>query len=475
MNHESDARVETIAKAMREIVDEEYVSTNIFERLSNILDPFPYEAERHQIPYVVVMPETTREVSEIMKYANREKVPVFVRGSGTQLAGSSRPHTSGILLNVQRMNKLEIMEDYGYFECGPGCIVAKVDEAVSKLGYFLPVVPGSRIVARMGGLASNNSSGHVIDTSIGKLGDYIMGVEVVLPTGEIMETGTKGLRRIAGTDLTKFFVGGDGLLGVITKIRMRLVPGYERAYGVAIFDNLEALARGVQRMYWEKRPAPLYMEFMEEEAANIGFEIKKMPLPGGSIIFFVSIGYTKEEAERKLELLLESFKKENPVDARIVYDMDEWHRLEGAREVLGSFLMQKSGQQWKSAEIISNLKDLVECIKDAKNFNRGLPIIGQLPLYLYGHIGALSLHPGILIPRDWDNEKQKAAYKEIFQREAELNLKYGGCGGEWGQFSKRTEFFKKRYGEIGYNFILSIKRTVDPNNILNPGIIEGYR
>jgi len=96
-------------------------------------------------------------------------------------------------------------------------------------------------------------------------------------------------------------------------------------------------------------------------------------------------------------------------------------------------------------------------------------------MYLYGHIGALSMHPGILIPSDWGNEMQKKALAAIFAREADLNVKYGGCGGEWGQFSKRKDFFIQRYGEAAYNFVKAVKNAVDPNNILNPGILEGYR
>ena len=199
-------------------------------------------------------------------------MPVFVRGSGTQLAGSTRPHVPGIILNTHRLNRLEISEKEGFFECGPGCICADVQTELSRHGCFLPMAPGSRLIASMGGLVSNNTSGHLIDACLGKAGDYIMGLEVVLPNGDVIETGTKGLRRPAGTDLTKFFVGGDGLLGVITKIRMRLIPEFHRAFGLACYDDLHSLARGVQRMYYEKRPIPLFMEFMDKKTSKLAFE-----------------------------------------------------------------------------------------------------------------------------------------------------------------------------------------------------------
>lgn len=459
---------------METIVSREYVSGNIYERIKNAIDPFPYEIQKDQIPYVTVMPANAEQVAEIAKYANTKMIPLFIKGSGTNLAGASRPHEPGIVLSTHRLNKIEFLEEYGFFECGPGCTCANVAQEVEKRGYFLPMAPGSRLIASMGGLVSNNTSGHIIDTSIGKPGDYVYGLEAVLPTGEIIETGTMGLRRPAGTDLTKFFVGGDGLLGVITKIRMRLLPSPQRAYGVVVFEDVAAMARGVQRVYMEKRPAPLLMEFLDHKTAKVGYKIKGLEPPAGAVIFYVATGNTKEEATGKARLILESFIAEKPQSADIIEDMELWNKLWSAREVIGSYLMQE-GQQWSSAEVVSNLKDLPQCMEDVKHFNEGLPVLGQLDLFIFGHIGGLTFHPGVLIPREWDNEKKRQAINERFQRETELNLKYRTCGGEWGQFSKRTNFWRQRYGETSYELVRKMKAVFDPNNILNPGILEGYR
>jgi glycolate oxidase len=475
MNETEFAKVEKIANQLKGIVSEEFVSTTLFERIVSAEDTYPYELREREIPYAVVKPGSREEISEILKYANVEKIPVFIRGSASQLAGSTRPHTHGIVLSIDRLNDITIFEDYNFFECGPGCIVAKVAEKIGKSGYFLPVHPGSRVIARMGGTICNNTSAHIVDTSIGKLGDYVLGVEVVLPNGDLLETGTKSMRRPAGTDLTKFFVGGDGLLGVITKIRMRLLPDFQYSYAVAYFDNVRSLTRGVQKMYYEKQPIPLIMEMMDEKTAKIGFEVKGMPPPPGAVMLFSSIGSTEEEAKSKREKVIQSLETENPLGVHRIEDIDEWRAIMSTREVISSFLSQSSGMQWKSAEVIPNLKYLPEAAEECEHFNEGLPICGSLQNYLYAHIGAVSLHPGILVPRDWDGEKQREAYTELFEREAELTLKYGGCGGEWGQFSKRTSFFIRRYGKVGYDFVKSIKKTIDPNNILNPGILEGYR
>jgi glycolate oxidase len=469
------SEVDAIHRDLEKIISPKYVSSTMFERIKNALDPFPYELEKDQIPYIVVVPGDKKEISEIVKYANARKIPLFVRGSGTHLGGASRPHTHGIFLSTRRLNKIEFLEEYGFFECEPGCICAHVEEELKKRGYFLPMAPGSRLIATMGGLVANNTSGHVIDTSIGKPGDYVYGLEVILPNGEIIETGTMGLRRPAGVNLTNFFVGSDGLYGIITKIRMRLLPPVHKAYGVVIFNDLVSMAKGVQRMYREMCPAPLFMEFMDQKSAKIGYELKGLDPPKGSVIFFVSIGNSQEEASHKITQILKSFVAENPDEVLKVEDLDLWEKLWSAREVIGSNLMQKDGYQWSAAEIVSNLKDLPECMEEVQHFNKGLPILSQLELFLFGHIGGLTFHPGVLIPRQWDNERKRMAVDERFQKEMELNLKYGTCGGEWGQFAKRTSFFIKRYGQESYDLVKKMKNLLDPNNILNPGILEGYR
>jgi glycolate oxidase len=473
MANTGSSEIVPIAKELAKIVPEKYVITHLFERIKSSIDTFPYEAEEKSLPFAIVMPKSKNEVSEIMKYANRIGVPVFIRGSGTSFTGASRYPAPGIVINTHRMDNIEIFEDYGFFECGPGCICESVAKEIETRGYFLPFAPGSRLIASMGGLIANNTSAHVVDASIGKPGDYVLGLEVVLPNGEIIETGTKGLRRPAGTDLTKLFVGGDGLFGVVTKIRMRLAPAFEKAYGIAIYQDLRSLAKGVQRIYMERRPPPLFMEFMEKETAKIGYKIKGLEIPKGSVILFVSIGNSREEASHKAKQILSSLAAENPIETQPIEDIELWEKLWSSREVIGSYLMQESGNQWASAEVVSNLRKLEECMEDARHFNKDLPVLSQLALYLFGHIGGLTMHPGVIIPKEWDNEKKKRAIDEKFQREAELNLKYNTCGGEWGQFAKRTPFFIQRYGRESYEWVMRMKKTFDPNNILNRGVLEG--
>jgi glycolate oxidase len=462
---------QAIHRDLRNILSEEYISTSLFERLNNALDPWPDELSKERLPYIVVRPETTEEVSRLLKYSNENRIPVFVRGSGTGLTGASRYSVKGIVLNTNRLTSLEVQKDYGYFECGPGHRALAIQEALDARGYFLPMAPGSIRIATLGGIISNNTSGHVVDACLGKPADYVLGLEVVLPSGEVLETGTKSLRKPAGTDLTKLFVGGDGLLGVITKIRLRLVPAMKKAYGVAFFEDLAPLARGVQRMYYENAPLPLFMEFMDKNSATVGFKLQGLQPPPGPVIIFLTLGHTDEEASQKADRLVEVLKKEKPIQAQKIEDMEYWQTIWRVREVMLPYLMQEGKGAFAGCEIVSTLANLQECLQDAIKMSDDMPTLRGMDSFVFGHIGALTIHVDYILPAEWPAVKKVAAVTEVLQKEAEINLKYGTCGGEWGQFSKRNPFYLKRYGEQNYKLVIEMKKLFDPNNILNPGIL----
>jgi len=466
---------DNVYERIKYIVGEKNVSDNFFELVNNTIDAFPYELDldRDTLPYVVVKPKDEKEISEIFKFASHEDIPVYPRGSGTSFTGSARAPHKGIVMSTSRINFIDIDTDHGYFECGPGVTVNDIDIALEKEGFFLPVYPGSKLVATMGGMMAGNTSGHIIDACIGKPSDYVLGLNVVLPTGDILETGSKGLRKPAGTDLTKFFVGNDGLTGIVTRIRMRLVPAREKAFGIAYFSDSESIARAVVRMYREKAPPPLFMEFMDKDTTTIGFEHAGLPVPQGCSIFFASLGSSKEVASENTRHLLEVMKKEKPIRTEEIKDLDKWVKIWAAREVIIASLMQKYDGHFSGPEIVSTLPKLVDCIKELEHYGEKDPIFKGLPFYLLGHIGALTFHPTLIVPKDWDNEKKRRLVDAEFEIEKEMNLRFGTCGGEWSQFGKRTRFFRERYGEKAYDLVKQIKRCFDPNDILSRGILEG--
>jgi len=456
------------------IVGEENVSESIYERIAYALDPMPYDLEENNIPAVVVKPSSTREVSEIMKYANKNKIPVYVHGSATEFNGASRPKRKGsIILSTSRLNFFEIKEDFMFFECGAGVRCIDAINILEKRGYMLPLNPGSKAVATMGGLASINTIGHMVDAHVGKPVDHIMGVEVVLPTGEIIETGTKSLRRPAGIDLTRFFVGTEGLFGIITKIRMRLIKDPAKVYVVAFFKEPEDVARAFVDMYRKKAPVPLYGEFLDESAARLGFEMVGLEPPKGSVALATATGRTIEDARKNAEALCEVFREGNAIETFIVEDKERQTKFWGARDYILHVVAEKRGQ-WTAIEVAPALPYLPEALHYLKHeAPKTLKVLKDREVYVYGHLGACSIHGLWIIPREWSNEKKKEACREAFRVEREMNIKFEGCGGELGQMAGRIQFIKEKYGEVAYSLLLKLKKTFDPNNILNPGNLEG--
>jgi glycolate oxidase len=467
-------KLEKVYEDLCGILSKDAISKSIFERINNSLDPYTGATDitPDEVPYAVVRPSSTEEVSRVMTYANSKKIPVYIRGSGTSLHGAAKFHRKGIVLNVSRLTNLEIRKDNQYFECGAGLRCIDVKERLAKEGYFLPMAPGSIRVASMGGLISCNTTAHAIDSSLGKPRDYVIGLDVVLPTGEIMHVGTKSHRRIAGTDLTQYFVGGDGILGVITNIRMRLMPMFKSAYGVAFFDDLIPLTRSVQRIYQENAPLPLFLELLDKRCAELTFEIQGLPKPPGPLIMFHAMGVNEDDATYKINRIVEVVKKEKPIQAKRIEDVTEWNKVWLARESALPFVIQAGKGAFAFSEVVSTVSGLVDCMKDVMHMGKGLPTVEELgDPYIFGHIGALTFHPCYIVPATWPAEKKAKAVAEMFQREAELNLKYETTGGEWGQFVKRSPFFIKRYGEKAYQLVRSVKKVFDPNNILNPNIL----
>ena len=212
------------------LIGEENVSGNIFERVSFGQDAAQPDLDPEKIPLGVAKPTTTKGGSEVLKYANDNRIPVYIHGAGTAFKGSPKPKRPGsILLSTQGLTSIEAHEEDMYYELGAGVNLYELEKLFLSKGYMLPMTIGSKFASTIGGAVAINTIGHMVDICVGKVIDHVMGVEVVLPNGDIIDTGTRSIRRPAGLDYTRFFVGSEGLFGVITKIRFRLMPNPKRA------------------------------------------------------------------------------------------------------------------------------------------------------------------------------------------------------------------------------------------------------
>jgi glycolate oxidase len=462
---------------LKSLVDKESISDSIYERVAYGQDSANPDVEPEKIPLVVVKPTTVQEVAKVLKYANQEKIPIYVHGAGTAFKGSPKPKRSGsILLSTQGLTSIEMHEEDLYVEAGAGANQYELEKLLSTRGYMMPMNIGSKYSSTIGGAVAINTIGHMVDICLGKIADHIMGVEVVLPNGEIIDTGTRSIRRPAGIDYTRFFVGNEGVFGVITKVRMRLLPEMNRAYVVGFFPDLTDIARAFMRYYAAKLPPPLYGELLDSEACEGPFKLRGLGEPKGDMALATMVGYTQEDADFKAKNMADAFKAERAIEAHVVTSSQEQKDYWESRDNILNILQAKKGGgklvmtgALEASVPLSRLVEAIEFIRKGHSFDA----LRQAKLFIYGHVGTCDLHGMWVAPVDWPQTQKMQCAKEARLLENELNIKWGCASGEVGQTASRIPFLKQRYGEAAYAMLMNIKKAIDPNNIINPGNLEG--
>ena len=468
-----DVNVSKLTKDLGKIVGKDHVRTDKPTAVVYAKDTMPWDLEEKNIPYAVVRPQNSQEVSKILKYANEKLIPVHIHGSGTSLVGLARPKTKGIVLDTARMKKITVYPERGYFEAEPGLHVVQVRKELAKYNAMLPVFPGSELVATIGGTVAVNTSAHAVDAALGKPGDFVLGFEVVLPTGEIIQTGTESTRRPAGIDPTKFFIGSEGLLGLLTLVRMRLIPLPYFEHIVAYYNTTEDILDTVMEMYKQGIHPPLFFEYLDERASKIGFEAVGLDEPIGAVAMMRVHSWSKVGSEDKAQKFLEFLKTGNPIEARVVKDIEEWNSIWSSRAEAGNY-MYRLGMTFGS-EISPRVDKLKDAFQEAKSIVLNLESYKNPEFISFGHIGAPTIHAYAFIPtKDITNEVKKALTLEMREKTEDLNIKYGGCGGEWGLTAQRVSFLKKKYEQEVYEVLVKMKKALDPNDILNRGNLQGW-
>lgn len=458
-------------------IGKENVSGSIFERVSYGQDAAQPDLDTEKIPLAVAKPRTAEGVSRVLKYANEKRIPVYIHGAGTAFKGSPKPKRPGsILLSTQGLTMIEPHEGDMYYELGSGVNLYELEKLLASRGYMLPLTIGSKFSSTIGGAVSINTIGHMIDICVGKIIDYVMGLEVVLPSGDIIETGTRSIRRPAGLDYTRFFVGAEGLFGVITKIRLRVRPDPMKAYIVGFFPELTDIAHAFQRYYRAKLPPPLYGELLDRVAAKAPFELRGLGEPKGHMGLAITISHSQEEADQLGEEMARAFREENAIEAFVVKSEKEQEDYWEARDNILNILQASEGDDRlvmagsvESAVPLSHLDDVIEYLQTGHSY----PALKKARVFVYGHVGTCDLHGMWVAPLSMPLEERIQIGKEAVRLESEINLMWGCASGEIGQTASRMPFFKKRYGLAAHEMLMNVKKAIDPHNILNPGNLEG--
>ncbi len=440
-------------------------STNVLTAKEDLITySFDGTAAMQQMPGCVVFVSTTQQVSEILKYANAAKSAIVTRGSGTGLSGGSVPSADCIVLCTVKM--AAILE----LDCAnltllaePGATTLQIADAAAAAGLFYPPDPGSMKISTIGGNVAENSGG-LRGLKYGITRNYVMGLEVVLPNGEIMWTGNKCVKDVAGYSLKDIFIGSEGTLGIITKVLLKLIPKpAAKKTMLATFSQMDHAAEAVSAII-AAQIIPCTLEFLDrttihcvEDYARIG-----LPLDCEALLLMETDGHpaaVADEAARMEQICRRHACKE----FRTARDEAEGNTLASARRSAFSALARVAPTTILEDATVPR-SELAAMIRFVENIATKY----KLRIGTFGHMGDGNLHPTFLTDERNKDEMRRVeeAFKEIFDEAIRLG---GTITGEHGVGLAKKSFLPKFLSDAQMRVTRELRRVLDPNGILNPG------
>lgn len=454
-----------IIETMKEIVGEDWVVSDLSQMQSYLSD----ETEHFLKPEanedcIVVKPKTTEEISRIMKYANEKNIPVIPRGGGTGICGAVVPTQSSIILSIERFNKhIEVDHKNLMVTVDSGFTLAQLNEELSKEeNLFFPIHPGDE-GAQIGGMVAENAGG-VSAVKHGIMRNHVKGLEVIFPTGEIVNLGGKLIKNNMGYDLLHMMIGSEGTLGIITRVTLKLYPKENNKGTLLIsFDTGEDAASVVPKIL-QKGITPMAIEFMErvtmEKAAeHLG---KTWPAKNGSVdLMFILEEASEDELYAKSEVIVELCEEHNAVDSIIAETAKDQRNILEIRSNVYTAYKDEIADGLDMAVDPGSVTDLVRDINEiAKKYNTTSGIVG--------HIGDGNVHNFIMLEDGKEPPYCDAIREEMYQ----AAIKYGGTiTAEHGTGKTRKRYMGLQFSDIEIEIMKGIKKVFDPNGILNPGTI----
>ncbi len=416
-----------------------------------------------QQPGCVVFARDTADIQAVLRLAQRTQTPVVTRGSGTGLSGGSLPVPGCIVLCTVRMNRiLEVDPANLTLLTEPGATTLQIAEAAAAVGLFYPPDPGSMKISTIGGNVAENSGG-LRGLKYGITRNYVMGLEVVLPDGEILFTGNKCVKDVAGYSLKDLFIGSEGTLGVITRILLRLIPQpAAKQTLVATFDAMDAAAQTVSDIIAAKI-IPCTLEFLDRTTLRCVEDYAKIGLPDcEALLLMETDGHPAQVADEAARM--EDIARANGCLAiRRAADEAEANALAGARRSAFSALARVAPTTILEDATVprSELARMIRFVDQVAKKHR-------LRIGTFGHMGDGNLHPTFLTDERNTEEMHRVhlAFREIFDEAIRLG---GTITGEHGVGVAKKEFLPKFLGDASMRVMRGLRRELDPQGILNPG------
>jgi glycolate oxidase len=430
------------------------------------LIPYSFDgtAALKQMPRAVVFPQSGKEVAECVKLAAKAGIAVVTRGSGTGLSGGSVPLRGCLVICLVRMDKIiELDQKNLTLRAQCGVITKEIDDAAAAEGLFYPPDPGSMKISTIGGNIAENSGG-LRGLKYGVTRDYVIGMEVVLPNGELIFLGNKCVKDVAGYSMKDLFIGSEGTLGIITEVLIKLLPRPQaRRTMLALYDSMEAAAETISAII-AARIIPCTLEFLDRMTVRCVEDFAKIGLPTDveALVLMETDGHpvvVEEEAAQIIALA----KQHGAREVKMAADEAEGARLASARRSAFSALARMKPTTILEDVTVprSELARMVAHINFvAKKHNL---LIGT-----FGHMGDGNLHPTFLTnERDTEEmHRVELALEEIVDETLRLG---GTITGEHGVGLAKKAFLKRQMGDGSYELMRTIKRALDPQALLNPG------
>ena len=443
-----------VIKALEKIVGKDCVSLKKEDLLC-----YAYDATQiTHLPDAVVFPHSCEEISKIMRLANEYLFPVVPRGAGSGMSGGAVPIKGGLVLAMSHLNRiLEINEEDMWVWVEPGVITKDLKMAVEERGLFYPPDPASQAFSTIGGNIAECAGGPKA-VKYGVTKDYVLALEAVLPTGEIIQTGKKTIKGVTGYDLTSLLIGSEGTLAIFTKILLKLLP-LPPAKGTVLLAirDLNALP-SVMHQLLRAPNIPTAIEFIDDlcgRCVEEGFRLDLLKGADGWLL--IEVDGSKNSVEEVLKFIKEIANK-GDIDILKMENEDIW---EIRRAISPS--LYRLGEKKFNHDIVVPRSRILEMIKKIKSLRRAY----NIPVACFGHIGDGNLHVNILFK---EGEREQAEIVTAEMMKATLSLG-GTISGEHGIGLTKAKFLSWEVRPEAIDLMKRLKRTIDPNNILNPGKI----
>ena len=462
---------ERIVDELKNIVGDKYVIHGDEEKLETYSHDEIAEAKYAHMPEVVVRPVDAAEIAAIMKLANREKIAVTPRGAGSGLSGGAVPVYGGIVLLCDRMNKIiDIDRENMMIVVEPGVVTNDINGLVKDDGLFYAGYPMSLETCYIGGNVAENAGGGKA-VKYGVTARYVTGLEVVTPAGDIVRLGGKLVKDVTGYNLIQLMVGSEGTLGIFTKITLRLMPLPKSSVDLLVlFKTPEEAIAVVPKTMTAAGIIPTAIEFMDQTSVRASCEYLNETIPyeeAGAMLLITVDGPNAEQVTNEYEAIGELCLAAGAIEVYVADNHTTSERIwRVRRNIAEAFKIVSPHQSLEDVVVpIARIPEMVAGLEEISNkFDAAIPC--------YGHAGDGNLHATAVMNPKWDLDKWHRILPEILTDMYKLTRSLGGMiSGEHGIGHKRKQYMGLVVDEGYIEMMRAVKRSLDPNNILNPGKI----